>query len=61
MHIRRYEAIDENYFMIADMWKSTPRNTYIQNSEIKVNQQEDKRRNLFYFENTLFIRAKGDW
>ena len=36
-----------------------PEETHIvkQNSKIKMNQQKDKRRNLFYFENPLFIRA----
>ena len=28
MHICKYEAIHESYFMIAEMWKSTPKNTY---------------------------------
>ena len=31
-----YEAIHESYFMIAEMWKSTPRNTYTQNSRIEI-------------------------
>ena len=36
-----------------------PEETHIvkQNRKIKMNQQKDKRRNLFYFENPLFIRA----
>ena len=35
MHICKYEAIHESYFMIVEMRKSTPRNTYTQNSKIK--------------------------
>ena len=53
--IYKYEAIRS--FMIAEMWKSTLRNTYTQNGKIKTNQQLVKRRNLFYFENVLFIRV----
>ena len=58
MYIYKYEAIHS--FMIAKMWKSTLRN-------IKTKQQNQtqpaisNRRNLFYFENTLFIRAKEGW
>ena len=46
-NIYKYEAIGS--FVIAETWKSTLRNTYTQNSEIKTNQQWVKRRNLFYF------------
>ena len=35
--IYKYEGIRS--FMIAEMWKSTLRNTYTQNSKIKTNQQ----------------------
>ena len=35
--IYKYEAICS--FMIAEMWKSTLRNTHTQNSKIKTNQQ----------------------
>ena len=45
--IYKYEGTRS--FMMAEMWKSTLRNTYTQNSKIKTNQQKVKRRNLFYF------------
>ena len=35
MHMYKCDVIHEIYFMIAEMWKSTQRNTYTQNSKIK--------------------------
>ena len=61
MYIYKYEVIHESCFMIAEMRKSTPRNTYTQNKKIKFKQQWVKRRNLFYFEKTLFIITKEGW
>ena len=31
MHIYKYEAIQESYLMISEMWKSTLRNKYSKN------------------------------
>ena len=42
MHIYNYEAIHKSN-MIAEMWKSNLRNTYTENSKIKINQQKVKR------------------
>ena len=35
-----YEAIHESCFMIVEMWKSTPRNTYTQNNKFKSNSKK---------------------
>ena len=53
MHIYKYEAICS--FMMAEMWRSTLRNMYTQNSKIKTDQPLVKRRTLFYFENELLF------
>ena len=37
VHICKHEAIGS--FMMAELWKSTLRNTYTQNSKIKTDQQ----------------------
>ena len=42
MHIYNYEAIHKSN-MIAEMWKSNLRNTYTENSKIKINQEKVKR------------------
>ena len=42
MHIYNYEAIHKSN-MIAEMWKSNLRNTYTENSKIKIKQQKVKR------------------
>ena len=42
MHIYNYEAIHKSN-MIAEMWKSNLRNTYTENSKIKINQQKVQR------------------
>ena len=57
MHIFKYEAIDESYFMIAEMWKSTPRNNIHKTAKSKSTSNKLKRRNLFYFENTLYCNG----
>ena len=44
-----YEAIHESYFMIAEMWKSTLRNTYTQNIKIKTTSEKKKVDNKVFF------------
>ena len=44
MDICKYEAIYESYLilMMAEMWKSTPRNKYTQNSKINSNKLKEQ-------------------
>ena len=43
MHMYNYEAIHKSNIMIAEMRKSSLRNTYTENGKIKINQQKVKR------------------
>ena len=45
----KYEAIHESYFMIAEMWKRTLRNTYTQNIKIKTTSEKKKVDNKVFF------------